>query len=356
MRTSLATGLVACLVTGCALVGPSEEPSVDGRVRVVPEIAGLRVTPSTIEIPRSAALEVAVGDIVVSAQGEGFLRTVDAIDRAVDAVVLRTSDAELGDALIDAELATSLGGAGKADTHQLPGIRFSIANRTLVDNAALTARIVDASLGFEPELDLDLAIQGRHLQNFEMVVRGRVSGSIDLDVVAREVEIGPEIRLWESTPIVFYQQIGPVPVVETVTTSVVLKLQVVARGEGRVRIDAGAIARVAGGLRYNPTTGWDAVADLDVDAHGSIPIATASLDKLGVRAWLAARVDVRFYGVGGPYIAAGPQLEVVRDVHDGSFDASAGFRGATGGGLRLFRLNLPALPSFELFDSLVPLH
>lgn len=345
-------GLVAFVVTGCAI--PSDEPSVDPRVRVLPAIPDMLVTPGTVELPRAAVDGLTVGDIVISQDGEGFLRAIDAVATSGDSLVLTTHDAELGDALIDADIATSLGG-GKADTHQLPAIRFAITDRNLLDNPAITARIVDASIGFEPALDLDLQIADRQLASFEMVLRGRVTGSIDLEVVARDVEVGPEIRLWESPPAVFYQQVGPVPVVETVTTSVVLKLSAIARGQGRLRIDANAIATMAGGIRYTPDGGWDGVANFDVDVDGSIPIASASLDQVGVRAWLAVRADVRLYGVAGPYIAVGPQVTVVRDLGARKFDASAGFHAATGGAFKFFQLNLPALPSFELLDYLRPL-
>lgn len=349
VRSALVSvGLIA--FGACAV--PSDEASVDPRVRVLPAIADLVVTPSSIELPRGA-VDLAVGDIVVSQQGEGFLRAVDRIDSRGDAMVVATHDADLSEALIDAQLQTSLGG-GKADTYQLAPIRFSIADRVILDNPAITARVVDASIGFEPALDLDLDIADRELQSFEMVLRGRVTGSLEIDVTARDVDVGPEIVLWESPPAVFYQQIGILPVVETVSTSVVLKLSAVAHGNGRIRIDAGAIAAMAGGIRYTRDGGWDGVADLDVDVHGSVPVATARLDQVGVRAWLAARADVRLYGLAGPYIAVGPQVTIVRDTHDGTFDASAGFHGATGGGLKFFRLNVPAL-TFELFDLLRPL-
>lgn len=327
---------------------------VDPRVTVLPEVEGLVVAPASVELPRTGLDTLGVGDIIISQQGEGFLRAIEGIETRGDTLVLATRDAELGDALIDAQLATSVGG-GKADRYQLPAIHLSIADRQLLDNAAISARIVNASLSFEPALDLDLDIEDRELEKFEMVMRGRVTGSIDLDITARDIEVGPEIRLWESPPAVFYQWIGPVPVVETVTTSVVLKLSAVARGQGRLRIDAGAIATMAGGIRYTAEDGWERVANLGLDVHGSVPVASAGLEQVGVTAWLAARADVRLYGVAGPYVAAGPKVEITRDLGAQKFNAKAGFHGATGGGLKFFKINLPAIPSFDLFDTLRPL-
>lgn len=339
-------------MTGCAIGGAADEPTVDPRVTVLPAISGMVVTPDAVALPRAgneALASLAAGDIVISAEREGFLRGVDSVALGADTITLATHDAELSDALIDASIASSLGGAGKADTYQLPAIHLSLANRRVVDNTALTA-VVSGSLGLEPQLDLDLQIADRRLQQFAMVLSGRVTGSLDIQLDAREANVGPELTLWESPPAIFYQQVGPVPVVETVTTSVTLQLQVVARGEGRLHVTADTIATLAGGVRYDRATGWQGVGDLDLDASGSVPETSVTLTDLGVRAWLTARADVRLYGIAGPYVQAGPQLEVVRDLVHGDFDASVGFRGYAGGALKIARLNVPALPGFDLFD------
>jgi hypothetical protein len=349
----------ASLGAGCAISTPTDstEPIVDARVRVIPDVTGMVVMPASLTLPRAgneALAQLAVGDIVVSTQGEGLLRRVEATELSADTIVLSTTDAELTDALIDAQFTSSLGGEGKADTHQLPTIGFSIHDTQVLDSPALTATISNASLSFSPELDLDLAVAGRHLESFEMVMRGTVTGVLDLAIDARDVAVGPEIVLWKSPPAVFYQQLGILPVVESVTTSVVLKLQATAKGQGRIRIHADATATLEGGVRYGEDAGWDPVANASMTTHGSVPEASITLDQVGVRAWLAARVDVRLYGLAGPYIAAGPQVEVSREVEGGAFHGAAGFRAATGGGLSFLRVNVPLLPSFSLFDLLKP--
>jgi hypothetical protein len=347
----------ATLGSGCAISTPDDptEPTIDSRVRVIPDVTGMVVMPASITLPRAgneSLAQLSAGDIVVATQGEGLLRRIEATDLSADTIVLSTTDAELADALIDAQLTTSVGGEGKADTHQLPTIGFSITDKQILDSVALTAKVAKASLSFSPELDLDLAIDDRHLESFEMVMRDKVTGVLDLEIDARDVAVGPEIVLWKSPSAVFYQQVGIVPVVEAVTTSVVLKLQATATGHGRIMIHADATANLEGGVRYGRDAGWDAVADATMTTHGSVPETSLTLDTVGVRAWLAARVDVRLYGLAGPYIAAGPQIEVSRDVSGGAFHGSAGFRAATGGGLEFLRVNVPLLPSFNLFDVL----
>jgi hypothetical protein len=59
---------------------------------------------------------------------------------------------------------------------------------------------------------------------------------------------------------------------------------------------------------------------------------------------------VRLYGVVGPYVAAGPQVQVVRDLVNGDFDGSVGIRAVVGGAAKIWRFNVPAFPSYDLFD------
>jgi hypothetical protein len=360
VRNLIATAVFAVALSGCTLDEPDQigEPTIDSRVSVLPEVTGMVVDATTVTIPRAGnesltALEA--GDIIVSTQGEGFLRRIDQITLTLESIVLTTSEADLGDAMIDGQVATSVGGEGKADTYQLPPIGFTISNRMLLDNAAITAKLVKGTLVLAPEIDLDLSISDRSVQNFEMVVRGRIRGELDIEIDAREAEVGPEIILYQGPSSVFYQQVGILPLVETVSTSVVLKLQATAKGAGRIRITADALATMAAGLRYSAAAGWDGIADASLTTHGSIPESSVTFEQLGVRAWLAARVDVRLYGVVGPFVMVGPQASAWRNTSDGHIGGEIGLRGAAGGGLKFLRFNVPASPTYDLFDVTRPL-
>ena len=362
MRRLLATALLAAATssTGCTFSAPDEatEVIVDPRVTVLPELSGMVVSDDAVTIPRDgngSLASLAVGDILISTVGEGFLRRIDALAPTAGSFTFATSDAELTDALVSAQLASSIGGEGKADTHQLPTVGFMIRDRVVLENAAITAKITKASLSFSPELDLDVNIDDSHVERFEMVVRGRITGVLDFEIDARDVAAGPEIVLWQSSPAIFYQQVGPLPVVETVTTSVVFKLQATAKGQGLIRITADALSTLAGGVRYTRGEGWDPVAEATLTTHGAIPEQGLTFDQLGVRGWLAVRTDVRLYGLAGPFIAAGPQAEVSRASATGKLDGAVGFRAAAGGGLKFFRLNVPAMPSYDLFDVTKPI-
>jgi hypothetical protein len=347
---------VAALVVGCAAELPGDS-AVDPRVTVLSHVQDVTVTPGTLEFPRAgndALLDLAAGDIVVSGVGEGYLRSIDAISADRDRITFVTSDAELGDALIDGQVAASFGGDGKADTYQLPALSFSTANKTIVNNADMTVKIIAGSLALRPEVDLEFDVDQAKLSLFELVLRGKLTGSLDLQIDAREAMLGPEIELWKSPPTTFVQFVGVLPVVETVTTSVRLRVQAVARGEGRLRVQASSTATMQAGVRYDTAGGWQPVADLDLQASGSVPEASVTFNDLGVRVWLIARADVKLYGVVGPYVGVGPQIEIVRDLVEQDFDAAAGFKGEVGGTLKVGKWSIPGLPKYELFDRLTP--
>ena len=360
MHPLLATSLTAALMAACAIDTPTDG-AIDPRVTVLAHVRGpaMTVLPDQLEFPRAdndPLLDLSAGDILVSGSGEGFLRKVRAVDASTERIVIATTEADLSDALIDGSIQGSFGGGGKADTHQLPTIGFSVTNRTIVDNSQMTVKVAAASLSLAPEIDLDVEIENRALSLFELVMRGKLRGSIDLDIDARDLTAGPEITLWQSPPTYFYQQLGVLPVVETVTTSVRLKVEVIARGRGRIRINASAIADLEAGIRYTNAAGWDGISELEVEATGSIPeAAVTSIEQLGVRVWLVARADVKLYGLAGPYVAVGPQIDLVRDLVENDFDGTAGFRGQVGGELKIGPFNvLRALPALVLFDTNKP--
>lgn len=54
---------------------------------------------------------------------------------------------------------------------------------------------------------------------------------------------GPEITLGQSAPTIFYQQVGPLRSSRTITTSVRLKVEAIARGRGQLHVHAAATGR-----------------------------------------------------------------------------------------------------------------
>ena len=129
----------------------------------MPDVSGMVVDAGSVTVPREnngALAALPKGTILVSTLGEGFLRELDGVATTSDTITLSTHDADLSSALVDGQIATAVGGEGKADTYQLPGIALSFSNRAIVDNAAITATLTNGKLMFSPELELDMSISG----------------------------------------------------------------------------------------------------------------------------------------------------------------------------------------------------
>ncbi len=369
MRRPLASWVAVCVFAAAVAAGCTNAPppaSTDARVTVLPDGLALELTPDSVAFTRTGNEALAArspGDLVVSAQGEGFLRRVLAVhhDADTDQVTLDTEPAALGDAVIDGDVSDSLAlrdgtsdPDGKWDTHTLQLINVDLRAQRPIDNANLTVDIHRAALSLRPTLDLDLAMRGRRLEHFEAVLSSQLDADLDLEVRARAGTIKPAIKLWKSPPMIFYQQVGVVPVVETAVISVGVRLEITARGDSRVRLKGSLRSALAAGLRYENGQ-WQRVADASNSLTGSIPAADLDVDQIDVRAYLFTQLDVKFYDVAGPFINVGPYVQVDHPLDSPAFAAKVGLYGEVGGELKVFGIRVPALPRFQLFDVSRPL-
>ncbi len=358
MRTA-ALVVSGLLIVGCAApeAGPGPESSdavLDPRVKILTHTPGVDmiVHEDALEFHDKAGRldEVRDGDILVSAVGEGFLRKVVAVEGVGDGLRFTTIPADIDEVLVSGNISDSFG-EGKGDTRQLPNIGLSTGPKVLLDNTY--GRVtVNASANLAPEVDLDVDVEDRKLELFELVLRGTLTANVDLDLEAKNLVLAKEIELWKSQPHVFYQQAGPLPIVETLTTRIVLKLDGHVRGVGKLRVNANATATLEGGIKYARGSGWGPVNDLDIDFGASLPVADAGLESMGIKAWIFVRTELKLYGIAGPYVRVGPQVDLTRLGNTGAIEGRAGFAGDLGGQISVGRWSAPGLPSYTLFDKL----
>jgi hypothetical protein len=354
MKASVASLLafgVSLSLLGCADDTTTE---IDSRVTVVPADARVEVTPDQLIFDRAGNDLLAArraGDIVVSAAGEGYLRSITKVTTDGDRVILDTVPADLSEAVLSGQVAESmtLNAEGKADTHTLTPIELALHDLKPVDTGSLTLTVHEAALSMQPIIDLDLDMDGRHLEEFEAVLRTEIEASLDFEVRARAgTTLSQGYRLWKSPPMVFHQMIGPVPLVETVTISVGVDLSVTARSDASVRVQGHLNSDLEGGVRFDDGR-WQRVASASKELTGAIPVD----GDIDVRAGLYARVDVKFYGLVGPYLKVEPYVQVTHEDLSG-VSGDVGLFGEFGGELNLFGYKVPVLPTFTLFDVSVP--
>ncbi|MCX5745187.1 MAG: hypothetical protein NT062_22095 [Proteobacteria bacterium] len=334
-------------VTALAACAQADAPAaLDDRVVV---LAGdLVVTDATVTAPRAgneALRDHAAGDLIVARTGDGLLRSIVAIHDGDEGFLIDTAPATLGDAVIDGDVAAQLAlSDGKADTYGLGRIDVDVGARTLWHNDRFTMTLNHAALHATPTLELDVSLRDRALDRFDAVLRGELDAALDVDIDARAGTVYPSIPLWTSAPAVFYQQIGWLPVVETVTLTVGVRFDTTARGDAHVRVQGAAHLALAGGIRYAAGDGFTPVAEFDHELTGALATGLR-IDSIDVRAYLYTQVDVKFYGVAGPFVNVGPYVEKDR----------VGVHAEVGGALSAFGLSVPAIPRLTLFDASTPL-
>jgi hypothetical protein len=351
--------LLALALAACGAETPRPGTSIDRRVTVLDPSGELVITDDQITLPRAsneALLGLRAGDIIVTRRGEGLLRRVEAVSAALDQIVIDTVAAELGDALIDGELADTLDvrdKGDKGDHYGLGTITFSVQDATPISSATATVRIRRARVKMVPSVDLDLAVRSRRVSSFEAILRGHLEADLDLDIEASQVGIMPRIPLWKSEPMIFVQQVGVLPVVETLTLQIGLRIEVTAVGQNQVSLSGGVVSDFVGGLRFADGSRV-VVAGEDHVLDGQAPLVRFDEEVISVRAYLYTQADLRLYGTAGPYINVGPYLEIEHPVGGGEDRGAVGLFGEVGGEAKLLGLDLQAFTT-PLFDVSRPL-
>ena len=364
-RMALSAALTsAWLLVGCASPAGTVVV-VDPHLIVVSDAAAASVQVAagslTFALPTDDAVAHAQpGDVLVSSGAAPFLRRVVSLDGNAASLRIQTAPASLGDAVVEGSLTSSTdltkptlsGGAfAKQTIVNIDALTFNLDQTELFSDGDVKVIVDKGSILLHPYLDIDLQLHGGAISQFQAVLHGDVTATMGVQVTAgHEFSKGFQRTVWTSPPYAATQFIGPVPVVEVATISLVLSGEAHAGLTGTLDLGgAEADANLMAGARYDGT--WHALrgATVDFKTHGPSFDAVA---HAGATLQLTARVDVKLYDVAGPYIAVGPyaRTELTDDLNNGlSFDGRVGFQGVFGGSVSVLGRTLA---SFEdtLFD------
>ena len=272
--------------------------------------------------------DVAVGDVVISGVGEGFLREVVQVRTEGNTLVLETRPAKLTDAIDTASFAMSTAMAGEpwdmgdgvlasndVETRHdaltasldLSGI---VLYRDRVGGADIVVDIPDGHISFEPSVDVDISIRGRRLESIRAVASGTLSAEVNIRVQAtgnfahsNEVEL---TRLRRRK--VVTQWVGWVPVVEVITVRYFVGYE--ADVEGGVTAQGGARAwgtiRAGGEYRGGRLRG---ISGVRTGFHLTEP-EWEQWAEGSVRGYVRPQIDIAIYGVAGPGISVETWLQL----------------------------------------------
>lgn len=258
------------------------------------------------------ALEVEVGSVVVGKRDGGYLRRVSEVVEQGDRIVLRTVGADLSDAILhgiyhaEAEIldrAATTWDIGGRVLHDGPV--WSSAEGDYVDVNVFIAE--GAQVTIDPDFDFDI-----ELFNGNWIDAG-FAGFVELDYSADFVanvdgayDNALEGQLISRT-IPFAFELGPVPVVGTVTVDIIAGLEgdFDVQGTSTLHTEANAWAMLDAG--YNDD-GWyfDHGGDINGDLHFT---DTSVQQSVATRAWMRAELTVELYSAAGAEITVNPWLE-----------------------------------------------
>ena len=309
--------LLMAIVTWAGCGGQIEPAVVNPQLRVV-DATGVQVAADSLRAGGAAAAAlrgVTAGDVLVSATGMGFLRRVVGVSRDGDALVIATAPASLDDALVEGVLHAhqDLLAPGERAADRLvdvPPLTVTFDELPLVEDGDARAALA-GSVTLHPYLDVDLAVSRARVQSFRLVLHGDLDASVDLDVTAgHELSRSFEKTVWSAPPTVLTQWIGPVPVVEVVSLSLVASGEAHAGVTGSVTLGGvDAQATLAAGAQYNANAGWSGVGEHTLTLTAAAPSASI-VAHAGGSVTVQARADIRFYDLAGPYVYVGPYANV----------------------------------------------
>lgn len=275
-----------------------------------------------------ALSDLDVGDVMVagpsSAAPAGFLRLVTGVQQAGGEVVVATTGATLEDAITDGSFAISrqLTAADLQSAQFIDGVSlvesrdgaaaegFNIDIDAVVydadgnDNTTNDQLTAEGSIELNPGFDFDIDIDGKKLQQLEVILRTEEVAELELkSTIAQPIDV--EIKIGQLNFANIVVLVGYVPVVIVVDMPIYLQVN----AELGVVVSFGKVtqtANIEAGVRYDRPD-WDLVADFDNDFDVDGPDIVVEAELRGL---IHPPLRLRLYGVAGPYVAAQPYMEM----------------------------------------------
>jgi len=317
-----------------------------------------------------ASLPFAEGDILVSGQGDGYLRRVISIEVAGDSIVVETAEADLAEVILKGDFSWSGPLQFEVSQSQQKGeiaylhpalhvnnthsgvisITLNGLGINLGSNARLTVR--EGSFVFSPYLDIGGDFD-RGLKEFHAIV----SGDLDFDILAEVTlsatpRVRGEIRLISGlavgAPIVIP---AAVPIVIVPEFDLFLGAEVSASGVVTMAGGLEAGNSVGAGFRWTTASGFETVFEKSL-AGELYPLEVSARIGNEVRIYFKPRLSFRVYKLTGPHITVVPYVSkrsfYPPSQNDYCTEWSLGIAGAVGANIQIFGWGASA--DLELLD------
>lgn len=319
---ALATTSIACVA--CAArpdddVGEEVAPIVSSRVSVVGGAPGdeVRVEPERLVFRRTGhedLLARRAGDVLASADGDGFLRRVRGVRAEGDDLVVDTEPAGLGDALQQGRVRQRFVGTTDPSSVGVQGgfgslLQVPLAGRLTMGSTG-SIDVTEGHLAFDPDVDVDLAVKNGSVERARFIVSGKADASLharfDIRRPSHVVDGGfvrlnePGWTLASAPPVRRVVFVGWLPVLVVLRLDVLLEYAVEISGDVSGDLDLGAATTLRGGIELRDGR-WRTVGEGTFSlAHDNQLVVSRRV--LGGDLVLSTRLSVQLYDVAGPYV------------------------------------------------------
>lgn len=318
----------ALLTSACASESPGGVTGVASEGVVVIDDPDVVFDADTVRLPLAGhedLLSLTDEQVVTSAIRGGFLRRVRSVETAGDTLVITTDPAELGDAVVEMELAERLirpggeladsaeGSVGAArEALEVAEFRTVFGPQRVHEGLGMDVD-VSGQLDFDPTLDFELSVEDRQVERLLLRAAGELQADLHVHVDVRSdnqsLNYGHELWTWERP---FVHFIGPVPVVEVVTLEIGV-------GVG-LEVDGNLVVDVGGGLNSDVVLGtllengeWSDLGERTFEITDPRASVSGSGTLAAVQMFVYAKLRVMLYDVAGPYVEVRPNVRMVRE-------------------------------------------
>jgi hypothetical protein len=280
-----------------------------------------------------------VGQVLVSAAGEGLIRKVRDFTVLEHGILVHTDPATLEDVFdylrldhtlrldyaglesfapaFDGAALSPVDGAsaliGKDASFNIVNLKLEFPERELVTNLSL-----QLAVGFALDLVLELEIGSSWedlgtLYHFKYLNQFTISGDVTLKFAGKYKFANDAWLIGTAHFAPIPVMAGPIPIVFTPLVDMYCGFS--GAGELAVEVKPSASIMLAAGVEYTPSAGWDGLFSLNPQYEVGVTKPNSSLSLAGTFNMFSPQPALKIYGLAGPYAqVTAPYLELKGQV------------------------------------------